>query len=203
MIEKYNIDDLERINRLGKGGFCNVYLVKTPDKRRLAMKELHLEGIDTQHAFYEAAKDLIQEADVLSAVNHLNIVGVGGISDADPNTYLSSLGNSGTYFILMDVMLETLEDRLNRWYKDEKSWKRKSISRMSFRKASMRHLPKEVDRMQMMQRIKTVVLKVVDAMEYLHDQNIIFQDLKPGKLMNVYSVEGMLLLFCEFMLCDT
>ena len=181
MVDKYNLDDLERINRLGKGGFCNVYLVTTPDKRRLAMKELHLEGIDTLHAFVEAAGDLIQEAEILQQVQHKNIVGLSGISDVDPNIFLNSLGNSGSYFILLDVMIETLEDRLGRWYKDEKSWKRKARSSLSYRSRSLHNLPKEVDRKRMMERIRTVVLKVADAMEYLHDHDIIFQDLKPGK----------------------
>ncbi|CAJ1932707.1 unnamed protein product [Cylindrotheca closterium] len=183
--EEYNVNELEKMNRLGKGGFCNVHLVNTRRDgvlRRVAMKELHLEGIDTQHEFHEAAKDLIQEAQILQQVHHSNIVGLRGISDLDPNSFLSSLGNSGTYFILLDVMLETLEERLNRWYKDDKSWKTKPSTLLAFRKAMLRRMPKEVCRKRMMERIRTVVMDVAGAMEYLHEHNIIFQDLKPENI---------------------
>mmetsp|Transcript_36832 Transcript_36832/g.89465 ORF Transcript_36832/g.89465 Transcript_36832/m.89465 type:complete len:876 (+) Transcript_36832:3-2630(+) len=100
----------------------------------------------------------------------------------DPNLFLSSLGTLGTYYILLDVMLETLEERLNRWYHDERSWKHKASTRLSFRKAQVRNMPKAVDRKKMMERIRTVVMDVADALEYLHEHNIIFQDLKPENI---------------------
>lgn len=194
-VETYNLNDLERHNRLGKGGFCNVYLVNTLKGvlKRVAMKELHLEGIDTEHAFHEAAGDLIQEAQILKQVSHSNIVGLRGISDVDPNMFLSSLGHAGTYFILLDVMLETLQDRLNRWYDDDKSWKNKASTLLSYRKAPLRRLPKEVCRKRMIERIRTVAIDVADAMKYLHECNIIFQDLKPGKLNAVSIVGGFMI----------
>jgi serine/threonine protein kinase len=192
---KFNARDLKKTHRLGRGAFSDVYLVVTSTTaddikhhhQQLALKQLNLRSIKCQESFDIAAMDLIEEAKVLSKLAHPNIIDLRGIANTDPQTFLSqgykeaSTIRGTNYFLLLDAMLESLGDRLKRWSRDENFQRKGMMSRIGFRKGRFQSNPQNLDTMKMFERIESVAVGISRAMEYLHNQNIIFQDLKPGK----------------------
>lgn len=190
---KVNGSDLKKGCRLGRGSFSEVYLVETKGKgsrqqsQKLALKQLNPRSIKCQESCNRAAIDLIEEGMLLSMADHPNIVTLMGISDTDPQAYLSqgyraACSKQGKdYFLLLEVLAETLQDRLKRWSNDENSRKGNIASRFVFSKG--RFFQRKTNKnVKLYERIEAVAPGVAAAMEYLHEQNIIFQDLKPGRL---------------------
>lgn len=187
------IEDLKKTQLLGRGSFSDVYLVGTTKlkSQELALKQLNSRSVRSQEACNRAALDLLEEGMILSKIDHPNIIALRGVSHStavtDPQSYFSEGGDDGMhgtdYFLLLDVLSETLEDRLHRWSQDESSRikRRKFGGRFFQRKRHKASTNKQLGTTKMLERIASVALDVASAMEYLHDAHIIFQDLKPGK----------------------
>lgn len=205
--------DLRKIHRLGRGSFSDVYLVATSmsskksssqhRRQELALKQLNLRSLNCQESFNIAATDIIEEARVLSQLDHPNIITLRGISDTDPKKFLSQgykaamSAHGASYSLLFDVLAETLQDRLKRWSRDGSSWKK---SRFGFLRRLLFQRKIHLQIRKMFERIESVALDVAHAMEFLHKHNIIFQDLKPGKLAANPTKEQFRL--CSFLLMD-
>lgn len=166
--------ELQRISLLGQGVYSNVHLVIEPKTRKqYALKCLDSSRIVDSDEFLDAASDLAREANLLARLDHENIIQVRGIcSSSLSDSYLE--GGNG-FFFLMDVLDETLKDRLVRWRSD-----------VSLFQGSRRCLfggPKTVDAQRMRGRIVTVALGIVRGMRYLHEQqSIVLRDLKPANI---------------------
>ncbi|KAL3940131.1 MAG: hypothetical protein SGBAC_005270 [Bacillariaceae sp.] len=176
-IVRYPASDIRKISHLGKGAFCDVSLVIAQStKKQLAMKRLDEEKIDSTEHFHKAATDLIMEAYYLSKLNHPNIIKIRGVSST---AFSSSYGADGHgYFIIMDVMKETLRDRIPKWYSDKNSFygKKKGL------KDRLTGKQKKLSLCSMYGRIETAALGITEAMNYMHEKGIIIRDLKPANV---------------------
>eukprot|EP00980_Cylindrotheca_fusiformis_P025786 scaffold14608_cov102-Cylindrotheca_fusiformis.AAC.5 len=206
---KLKPDDFRITQKIGRGNFSDVYLVETSivmsktdranaseeddalieslNHHELALKRLNSHSIKSMEYFKRAARDLIEEGLILSKVNHPNIIDLCGISDIDPQAFLRSEGYFSDYFLLLPVLSETLQDRLERWSRDDADEKRSRASRQfrkffPFLKRRNKKNHQKIDAMKMMERIDAVAAYVASAMEYLHSIHIIFQDLKPENI---------------------
>ncbi|KAL3811918.1 hypothetical protein ACHAXA_002535 [Cyclostephanos tholiformis] len=136
---------------------------KTQERKiTLAMKRLHTQAPVNAAHFIVGVEDLVNESAILASLDHPNIIQIHGRAS-------TPLLLSDGYFILLDRLSDTLDDRILRWMKSSSARSPPSLS-----------------------QIKTAC-SVADAMTYLHDKNIVFHDLKPTNVG--FDSRGVLKLF--------
>jgi serine/threonine protein kinase len=171
---------------LGRGGFSDVYEVVgfelnehisrrlTPQQRQLrdyyrynvatgggeaggfAVKHLQKRLLSNQQEFQCAASDLVIEAAYLSVLDHENILKVRGLPFDGIEAFADG-GHDG-YFILLDRLKETLDDRIKKW----------------------KHQPGCND--VSLEEKGNYALQLACAIEYLHERRILFRDLKSANV---------------------
>lgn len=181
---------LKRISLIGSGQFCNVYSVTgnlsqqhenqdmecSKSRSLLAFKTIDSKRITSSHELVVAAIDLANEAKILSQLDHKNIIRLRGISNVCfSQSFLSESENGGGFFLIIDMLSETLGDRLKYWRKNCKQKKRSSI----FQGKSRRD---DSHRIAMYHRIENTVFGIAEGMEYLHSKQIVLRDLKPNNI---------------------
>lgn len=176
-LPKFEESDIRRVCKLGSGCHTNVYLVTTPSRQQLALKCLDSHTIPSQKLHASLTSDLLSEANILCGLDHENVIKIRGLSCA-PRAHSgpSACDAVGSHpFFLMDVLSETLMDRVQRWSKDASNYKgvRNSFLGGRFRKLDLR---------KMVGRMETTAIGVASGMAYLHNKGIVLQDLKPVSL---------------------
>ncbi|KAL7545739.1 hypothetical protein ACHAWF_012912 [Thalassiosira exigua] len=136
---------------------------------RLAMKCLRPQIRSDPEQFLIGVEDLVHETAMLATLDHPNIIKLHGRAAGGCASDSSRLGDG--YFVLVDRLKETLEDRIVRW-KKTRGGGRGSPPRSS--------------------QVETAVC-VADALSYLHAKGIVFCDLKPANVG--YDSEGKVKLF--------
>lgn len=160
---------------LGQGSFSTVYAISLRDgaaekagcfKREIsdhtyAMKRLKPSVLADPTSSEIAASDLALEATILMNLRNENIIQLHGIKAGDAFDALKE----GTFFIVLDLLVETLDVRLAKWRKNKgpKSFfQRSHVS--SFFKAYC-----------VAAKLKDVSLGIAKGMAYLHSKGLIFR----------------------------
>jgi serine/threonine protein kinase len=104
--------------------------------------------------FLEAAADLVIEAQYLSKLNHPNILKARGLASGWETAFAN--GEYDSFFLLVDRLEETLNQRIKRWRRGELSDRNTIDNKCS------------------------IALQIASALNYLHERNLIFRDLKVG-----------------------
>jgi len=157
-----------------------------------------------------AATELANEAKMLSGLDHPNIIKLRGLPNEkfsesfrnlNTNTKCHRRDDSESfgYFLVMDLLHETLKDRMNTWNKKEKELARASKRREMLRK-TRKSLNKRLrksfsksnhqsssssckqDCKQLHNRVRDTVLGIAKGMKYLHSKGIVLRDLKPANI---------------------
>jgi len=121
---------IELGKQLGKGAFSSVYAIKslkTKGKKK-GEDEIHSEDLcqtvvvkflrtklyDNHGLFAASAADLVKEGNILSTLNHTNIIRIHAISSKyGVGAYLS--GYHDSYFLVLERLELTLSDRITEW----------------------------------------------------------------------------------------
>lgn len=194
---KFSWNELRMGKLLGKGGFNSVFEVYLPIKviqdERNPDDDMSSSGDSTtldgpyaiksilhsikchRQSFLAGAVDLVYEAKLLSVLNHENIIKVHGL----PSVSIAESYLGGGYFIILDRLAQTLEERIDAWKNDLDC----SDMSASSNYGSQKHktLTPDLQR-QIDYRLKCVAIPVAEAMKYLHSNNVIFRDLKPSNI---------------------
>ena len=134
----------------------------------LAMKCLRPQIRSNAEQFLIGVEDLVHETAMLASLEHPHIVklyGRAGTKQEGTSCDMTDMSNSvyesfklsDGYFILLDRLKDTLDDRITRW--------KKTVGKANPTIA----------------QIKTA-MSVADALAYLHGLNIVFRDLKPANV---------------------
>ncbi|KAL3805957.1 hypothetical protein ACHAW5_002493 [Stephanodiscus triporus] len=143
------------------GSICLGSLRRPSDHNRqerkmiLAMKCLRPQIRSNADEFHVAIEDLVHETAMLASLDHPNIIKIHGRAGGRES---NSLRLRDDFFILLDRLTETLEERMHRW------------KNLSYDK-----------RAPSPSQVKTAC-SIADAMSYLHAKRIIFRDLKPANV---------------------
>jgi serine/threonine protein kinase len=142
---------------LGTGAFSQVSSVQVGNET-LACKHLKPELMKQPEQFRTAAAELAYEAHMLSSLDHPHILKIRGWAENGIASF--DAGRHDSFFLLLDVLDETLDQRIQRWGGNS---------------------PDANSNMVLLDKIR-VLNEIASALHYVHEQGIVFRDLKPDNI---------------------
>ncbi len=165
-------EDIWKVERrLGAGAFSQVSEVTGMDGRKYACKHLKEDLLTRPDEFQTAATELAYEAHMMSSFDHPNILKLRGWAQNGISSFED--GRHDSFFLLLDLLDETLDQRIERWNQDQ--------AFLDQRTANLRFLEK-----------LQILIEIASALDYVHDCGVIFRDLKPN---NIGLLHGQVQLF--------
>jgi serine/threonine protein kinase len=169
VLHTYNVEDFYFRRSIGQGCFSTVHCVFLKSDgfnvatgkheeagQGYALKRLKANVIGDDNLLKVAASDLAIETMVLSNLNHENIITLHGVKNGN---MIDSL-KEGSFFLVLDLLVETLDTRINRW----QSKQNLSIFQSAANKEAI-----------LVKRIRDAALGIAKGLEYLHSMNIMFR----------------------------
>lgn len=169
---QHRISQLEIGETLGRGGFGEVHSIRSISSEdgehetftSMALKQIRGSLYGAQRL--QAQADLAKEAEFLRALStHPNII----------TLHATGIIGSPDFFLVMDKLEKTFEDMI---YKEWNPLYEQRDVNTSEMKLSKREIKKENTRNLMISQI-TLLIEVCSAYSFLHDNLVLFRDVKP------------------------
>ncbi|GAX19326.1 hypothetical protein FisN_4Lh093 [Fistulifera solaris] len=190
--------DIQIGKLLGAGSFSEVHEVQLGGGRRVAIKYLKRELLDQPENFRLAAGELALEAHMLAAFDHPNIITIRGWAVSGVHSFAQ--GRNDSFFLLLDCLDETLEQRLEKWETQSRTinqavsrplqygildfWRRINPGYNSplDQMATEIHLFHIKHQEEMYLEKLRICGEIASALAYLHEHRVIYRDLKPSNI---------------------
>lgn len=201
-------DDLIVGKMLGKGAFSEVHEVRFKN-RSFAMKHLKLRLMSQPENFRLAASELAVEAHMLASFDHPNILKIRGWAFNGIASFAD--GRHDSFFLLLDCLDETLDQRISSWQKMAAQappppstaapqsqglvsdfWRRLHLSNTPNKEMNERDAIEEQKRRNLFLEKLGIANEIGRALCFLHESCVIFRDLKPN---NIGFLNGVVQLF--------
>lgn len=187
-------DQLEIGELLGKGAFSEVHEVRVcndPSGRHYAMKHLKYKLLSQPDNFQLAAAELAVEAHMLASLDHPNIMKIRGWAANGVASFTE--GRHDSFFLLLDRLDETLDQRIAWWQHTNQLthrvtndsnmvvdlWKKLS---QQYEAHAHEHIIQQHQREKLYLEKLGICTEIASALAYLHERGIIFRDLKPNNI---------------------
>jgi serine/threonine protein kinase len=132
-----------------------------------ALKSLNQRTMSSAKNFKTGACDLATEAYLLSRLSHDNIIRMYGVTSG---SVAAAFQKPGSYFLVLEALNSTLYDLIKTWRAESSH----SPIRDFFKRSNHGSTVPPVG-----ERVSKIAIGITKGMEYLHEKNIIFRDLKP------------------------
>jgi serine/threonine protein kinase len=115
----------EQKNSSGRNRNATTALAGPPSTARYALKYLRQGLLDTPEKFAKAAMDLSCEGEMMMCLDHPHIVKLRGFGAGGPGAFKE--GHHNDYFLIIDKLVDTLEDRVWIWRRTWKNQRRRKV----------------------------------------------------------------------------